>query len=253
MPRATRYLQDGFIYHLTHRCHDGRFFLRFSRERDQYREWLRIGAQRYRVAVLGWTITSNHTHVVVDVDDCHAVASMMKLASGVVAQAGHRRKGGEDSMWEHPYQCTRIQDGQHLLNCLRYVDLNMVRAGKVEHPSKWRWCGYDELTGTRKRYRIVDQERLLFRTGFAAMNEFSRFYMESMNGALSEGRPEREAWWTEAVAIGSENFVDEAVQTCTYRRSMEKQPIGTPGQASAWLAREPSAAYKSIFDEQSGV
>ncbi len=62
MPRATRYLQNGYIHHLTHRCHNGRFMLQFSKERNHYREWLRIGAQRYRVAVLGCTITSNHVH-----------------------------------------------------------------------------------------------------------------------------------------------------------------------------------------------
>ena len=66
MPRASRYLQEGFTYHLTHRCHDQRFLLRFARERKAYREWLRV----------------------------------------------------------------------------------------VAHPQEWRGCGYDELTGQRKRIRI---------------------------------------------------------------------------------------------------
>ena len=172
MPRATRYLQEGFIYHLTHRCHDAQFFLRFSKERNVYREWLRIGVQRYGVPVLGYNVTCNHVHVVAEVQDRYAVADMMKLAAGVVAQKSHRRKGHEGSVWEHPYHCTRIQDGKHLLNCLRYVDLNMVRTRKVKHPCEWRWCGYDELTGARRRYRIVDQERLLHCTGIANMGEF---------------------------------------------------------------------------------
>jgi len=131
MPRATRYLQDGHIYHLTHRCIDGQFLLRFSKERNAYREWLRVGANRYHVPVLGYAVTSNHTHVVVEVRDRYAVADMMKLASGVVAQTRNQRKDRDGSLWEHPYQCTRVQDGCHLLNCLRYVDLNMVRVGKV--------------------------------------------------------------------------------------------------------------------------
>ena len=149
MPRATRYLEDGYLYHLTHRCANGEFFLRFAKERNTYREWLRVGCTRHQVPVLGYAITSNHTHVVAEVRDRFALADMMKLASQSVAQTGNRRKGREGSVWEHPYQCTRIQSGAHLLNCLQYVDLNMVRAGKVEHPSQWRWCGFDELTGTR--------------------------------------------------------------------------------------------------------
>ncbi len=92
-----------------------------------------------------------------------------------------------------------------MLNCLRYVDLNMVRAGKVDHPRQWRWCCYDELAGRRMRYRIVDRERLLYRTGFSTMDEFSRFYTESIDESLAGRWAEREAWWTEAVAVGSES------------------------------------------------
>ena len=42
------------------------------------------------------------------------------------------------SLWEHPYQCAVIEDSQHLLNCLCYADLNMVRAGVVSHSYEWR-------------------------------------------------------------------------------------------------------------------
>ena len=102
---------------------------------------------RYGVAVYGYCITSSHTHVIVHVDDREAVASMMQLAAGAVGRSLNRRKGHDGSVWEHPYLCTMIEDGQHLLNCLRYVDLNMVRAGVVPYPVAWRWRGHDELTG----------------------------------------------------------------------------------------------------------
>ena len=93
MPRATRYLEEGYLYHLTHRCADGEFFLQFAAERDAYRDWLRAGMNRYHVSVLGYTVTSNHTHVVCEVRDRLAVADMMKLASGSVAQQRNLRKG----------------------------------------------------------------------------------------------------------------------------------------------------------------
>jgi len=80
----------------------------------------------------------------------------MHLVAGSFAQQFNRRKGHEGSVWEHPYQCTLIQDGQHLLNCLRYVSLNMVRAGVVEHPDQWSWSDHDELIGSRSRYRILN-------------------------------------------------------------------------------------------------
>jgi len=145
MPRASRYLREGCTFHLTHRCHNRRFLLKFARDRDVCREWLRVAIKRYGVPVYGYCLTSNHVHLVVHGDDCERVGLLMYLAAGAFAQHLNRRKGFEGSVWEHPYQCTIIQDGQHLLRCLRYVDLNMVRAGVVTHPAQWRWCGYDEL------------------------------------------------------------------------------------------------------------
>lgn len=253
MPRATRYLQDGYIYHLTHRCVDGEFFLRFSKERDLYREWLRIGASRYRVPVLGYAITSNHVHVIVEVQDRHAVADMMKLASGVVAQERNKRKLHEGSVWEHPYQCTRVQDGRHLLNCLRYVDLNMVRAGKVAHPEEWRWCGYDELTGRRQRYRIVDRERLLYLTAIANMKEFTGFYAASIAERLSLDMQKREDFWTEAVAVGGRGFVDAAERSISYRQSMDAYEIDVPGEERAWAIREGASTYNANLRKKTMV
>lgn len=253
MPRATRYIVEGYLYHLTHRCADGEFFLRFAKERDAYREWLRVGATRHHVSVLGYTVTSNHTHVVCEVRDRLAVADMMKLAAGSVAQQRNLRKGHEGSVWEHPYHCTRIQDGRHLLNCLRYVDLNMVRAGKVKHPSEWRWCSYDELTGQRQRYRIVDEKRLLLLTGFPSLLEFAEFYRTSISERLAAQDTVREPCWTEAVAVGSAEFVDAAVRTTAYRRHMERyEVIGTAGDR-AWAVREPGISYGTDSNPKSAL
>ena len=73
MPRASRYLREGYTFHLTHRCHDRRFLLKFARDRNTYREWLRQAVKRYEVPVYGFNITSNHVHLIVHVDDTERV------------------------------------------------------------------------------------------------------------------------------------------------------------------------------------
>ncbi|MEA1926873.1 MAG: hypothetical protein U9N73_01600, partial [Candidatus Auribacterota bacterium] len=61
---------------------------------------------------------------------------------------------------EDRFHCTLIDTGRYLWNCLTYIDLNMIRAGVVSHPEEWEWCGYRELMGIRKRYRVLDIPRL---------------------------------------------------------------------------------------------
>ena len=102
MPNASRYLQPGYTYHLTHRCHDRRYLLRTIRERDDYRKWLREGARRYGVPVYNYSVTSNHVHVIAHADDVSGVSSMMQLAAATVARHWNRLKGHDGSFWEHP-------------------------------------------------------------------------------------------------------------------------------------------------------
>ena len=49
MPRANRYLLSGQLYHVTHRCHDRSFLLKFAKDRNEYRrlaiEMAREGGQ----------------------------------------------------------------------------------------------------------------------------------------------------------------------------------------------------------------
>lgn len=104
VPNASRYLERGYTYHLTHRCHDRRFLLQTIRERHDYRKWLREGALRYDVPIYNYCVTSNHVHVIVHVDDSDAVSSMMQLASATVARHWNRLKKHEGSFWEHPFR-----------------------------------------------------------------------------------------------------------------------------------------------------
>ena len=251
MPRASRYLREGYTYHLTHRCHDRRRLLRFKRERSAYREWLRVGAKRYNVPLYGYCVTGSHTHVIAHVDDREAVARLMQLAAGSVGQTVNIRKGHEGSVWEHPYQCTMIEDGQHLLNCLRYVDMNMVRAGVVDHPQDWRWCGYDELTGQRKRYRIIDIDRLLQSLDLPDAASLERLHREGIDAQVERGELSRRPHWTEAVAVGGKEFVAQAEKENTYRRRFTQYSVREEGQPGAWVIKEANSSYSVDSGEES--
>ena len=63
MPRANRYFVPGKCYHLTHRCHDRRFLLKFALDRDRYRQMVWQSLKCFAVEVLSDCLTSNHTHV----------------------------------------------------------------------------------------------------------------------------------------------------------------------------------------------
>ncbi|NLF40638.1 transposase, partial [bacterium] len=141
MPRANRYIIPGGIWHLTHRCHERAHLLRFSRDRERWRHWLFEAVKRHDLTVLTFCITCNHIHLVVrDKEDGsipRAIPRAMQLLQGRMAQEYNTRKDRTGAYWEDRYHATAVESGTHLLRCLCYVELNMVRAGAVAHPSEW--------------------------------------------------------------------------------------------------------------------
>jgi len=169
---------------------------------------------------------------------------MMQLASATVARHWNRLKDHEGSFWEHPFKCTIIQNGQHLLNCMRYVSMNMVRAGVVRQPSEWRWCGDDELTERRSRYRVLAVERMLESLDLSSMAAFQRVYSDGINELLMRRMLAREAVWTESLAVGEQTFVEGVANSIGHRRRFTYGDAG-PAAPGAICVREERSRYSS--------
>ena len=98
--------------------------------------------KRFGLRVLNYNVTSNHIHLLVEDQGQGEIAQSMQLVAGRVAQEYNRRKKRCGAYWEDRYHATAVDSEGYLARCLTYIDLNMVRAGVVAHPSDWRDSGY---------------------------------------------------------------------------------------------------------------
>ena len=62
----------------------------------------------------------------------------------------HSRRG---TLWMDRFKSVLVEDGEALQTMAAYIDLNPVRAGLVQDPKDYRWCGYAESVGGSKRAR----------------------------------------------------------------------------------------------------
>ena len=129
MPRARRHFLTGYAWHITHRCHEKEFLLRFAKDRRSWMHWLLEAKRRYGFRVLNYIATSNHIHLLVlDRGDGQSISRSMQLTAGRTAQQFNHRKKRKGAFWEDRYHATAVETGHHLFSCLTYIDLNMVRA-----------------------------------------------------------------------------------------------------------------------------
>ena len=106
--------------------------------------------------MLNYVVTSNHIHLLLKDDSDHrTIAPAMGLIAARTAQQYNQRKKRKGAFWQDRYHATAIKTGEYLLRCLVYIDLNMVRAGVVDHPRLWPFCGYHEIQDPPRRYRVI--------------------------------------------------------------------------------------------------
>src|SRR4051812_44228343 len=115
----------------------------------------------------------------------------------------------------------------------------MNRCGVVGHPREWAWVGYHEIMGLRRRYRLIDLDRLCWRLGTSDIEDARRNLEASLADRIARHQMKREPWWTESLAVGSAGFVEKIKPLILSRRDTEITERGD----NRWVLQEPAAAY----------
>ncbi len=248
MVRAKRHYLPGLAWHITHRCHKKEFLLKFSKDRGTWLNWLYEAKKRFGLRILNYMVTSNHIHLLVIESGQNVIPKSMQLIAGRTAQAFNHRKGRKGAFWEDRYHATAIERGEHLMKCLFYIDLNMVRAGVVNHPSEWEMCGYNEIQKPQERYTLLDKKGLMEFCGINDMSQLKEEYRQWVEEALKEDESRREATWSESIAVGGIDFVEAT------RSQLIGRAIGSKVEErhDQFVLHEESIPYSTHFDPEKG-
>ena len=163
-------------------------------------------------------------------------------------QEYNQRKNRRGAFWEDRYHATAVEANSHLIQCLVYVDLNMVRAGVVNHPSEWPFCGYNEIQDPRQRYSIIDHESLMELLDVNSMDELKKSYGGFVEEALRKHSREREGRWSEGIAVGSEAFVRDTKERLGIK-AVGREIMGKEG---VYELRESEVSYEANLNRENG-
>jgi len=222
--------------------------LKYKIDKQAWLRWILAAKNEYKLCILNYMITSNHIHLLLlDRDDRNdrAISRSFHLAEARIAQEYNKRKKRSGAFWEDRYHATAIETGGHFVNCLTYIDLNMVRAKVVAHPGEWPFSGYYELQQPRQRFRnqLVDADILMSFLGMSDMKHLRDARAEWVDSECRSGPMERDPMWTESVAVGSEGYVEgikEKLGGKVKGRSVQ-------GANGIYFLQEETKAYLRVF------
>lgn len=142
MPRRRRYCPVGIPAHVIQRGNNRQTLFTSDTDLAAYAHWLSEGAAKYHVQVHGWVFMTNHVHLLLKPMQEQALSRLMQsLGRRYVAYFNYTyaRSG---TLFEGRFKSCLVQEERYFLTCLRYIELNPVRAGMVIDPGDYRWSSY---------------------------------------------------------------------------------------------------------------
>jgi len=153
MARLPRFVLPGQPQHVIQRGNN-RIEI-FCAEGDYrfYLEKLQAAAEKHRCDIHAYVLMTNHVHLLMTPRSEDGIGKVMQRLGRYYVQYYNYRYQRTGTLWEGRYKATLIDTEQYLLTCMRYIELNPVRAEMVSHPSDYPWSSY--------RYNALGEEDAL--------------------------------------------------------------------------------------------
>src|SRR2546421_2354553 len=142
MPRPLRVVLPGVAVHVIQRGHDRAACFRSDRDYFLYLLHLREQARGLGCQVHAYCLMTNHVHLLLTPPSAPACTDLMRNLGQRYTQHFNRTYARTGTLWEGRYRSCVTQSARYVLACYRYIDLNPLRAGMVDHPRAYLWSSY---------------------------------------------------------------------------------------------------------------
>ncbi|MDO8311393.1 MAG: transposase [Sideroxyarcus sp.] len=186
-----------------------------------YLHWLQKSAADWHCSIHAYVLMTNHVHLLVTTERPDGIAKMMQSIGRRYVQYINRSYHRTGSLWEGRFKSSLVQAEEYLLTCMRYIELNPVRANMVNDPAQYRWSSYwhnglgqaDERIVPHPLYLTLgndEADRLAEYRGLFR-SELDEAALTDIRLALAQGQP-----------LGSERFSEIMCAAVGVRRAQRK-------------------------------
>jgi len=139
MPRTARASVGGLCYHVINRGNAGAPVFHQPGDYAAFERLLADACRRQPMRLLAYCLMPTHFHLVLWPHADGDLSRWMQWLLTAHVRRYHRVRGTSGHVWQGRFKAFPIQEDDHLLTVLRYVERNPVRAGLAKKADAWRW------------------------------------------------------------------------------------------------------------------
>ena len=220
MPRIARVIVVDQPHHITQRGNYGQDVFLDDSDREKYLSFLNEYRKKYKLSILAYCLMTNHIHFIVIPHTEEALSKVFNTTHMRYSQYFNKKVKEKGHLWQGRFYSCAL-DNVHLMEAVRYVERNPVRARMVKQPYQWKWSSALEHVGKQSEdvlgvgqflnYAGIDESEWL---NYLAEREDEKVIVDLKKSTLT-GRP-----------LGEESFIAE-LEKKTGRR-LRALPWGRP-------------------------
>lgn len=149
MPRPPRIDLPGLPQHVVVRGHNRADIFFDELGRRLFLKYLKLALAKGGCELHAFVLMSNHVHFVITGRQRSAVSDLMHSVQRRYSRFVNRRLDRRGTLFEGRFYSSTVQTETYLLACMRYIELNPVRAGIVQFPWLYPWSSYRDNAGGR--------------------------------------------------------------------------------------------------------
>jgi putative transposase len=235
MARLPRLAVAGLPHHVIQRGHNHQPVFLDDEDRQAYLAALREAAANLRVLVHGYVLMPDHVHLLLTPPQAADLSALMQAIGRRYVAGFNRRHARAGTLWDGRFRACVLEPESHLLEALRYLEQNPVRAGLVPVAADWPWSSAAHHLG-RRRDLLLSEHALFWRLGntpFEREAAWQRLLDEPLPAAVLHRHASSvsRSW-----PLGSGAFLADIAARA--ERPVEPRPRGRPRK----LAMHPDGA-----------
>lgn len=156
MPRTGRVVLPEYPHHVVQRGHNRQVVFAEQADYRRYLETLEEFKTTFGVRVYAFCLMTNHVHLLLSPKSTGALGLLMKRLAGRQTQHHNRAEGRRGTLWEGRYKSSPVQSDSYLMACVRYIELNPVRARMVATPRDYFWSSAQRWFAESNPYPWLD-------------------------------------------------------------------------------------------------
>lgn len=186
MPRVARKysIAPHTLYHITCRGNNQQNIFLSNRDKSRFLKRLSYYRQKFKFKIYCYILMENHYHLLIESGPQYTVSQFMQGLNTSYALYFTKKYQISGHLFQGRYHARIVDKDNYLLEVIRYIHLNPIRAKIVENLNDFQWSSYHEYLSNFKS-KIVEKDEILSLFGTNKESRLANFkkFLESSKGS----------------------------------------------------------------------